>query len=57
MIIINGAMRTRGRPKRTRIELTKKDMLMFHVTEEMVFNKAEWKKIIHVANPIKIGNY
>ena len=28
-----------------------KDMLMIHVTEKMVCNRVEWKKMIQVATP------
>jgi len=33
----------------------KKDMLMLHITEEMTFNRTEWKKMIDVANLKKLG--
>ena len=33
------------------MEAIKKVMLMFHVTKEMVINKAECKKMIHVVDP------
>jgi len=28
---------------------------MLHVHEEMTLNRAEWKKMIHVADPKKFG--
>jgi len=30
-------------------------MLMLRISEEMTLNRAEWKKIIHAANPKKMG--
>jgi len=37
------------------MEAINKDMLMFHVNEEMILNRAEWKKRIHVANSKMLG--
>ena len=39
MIIVNGAIKTRERLKRTWMEAIKKDMLMLHVIEDMAFTK------------------
>jgi len=37
--VVNEAMRTKGRAKRTLMEASKKDVLMIHVVEEMTFNR------------------
>jgi len=36
------------------MEAVKNDMLMVFITEVMIFNKAKWKKIIHIADLKKI---
>lgn len=48
-IIVNGAVRTRDRPKRTWVEAIKKDLKILNSVEEMALNRTEWKKKIHVA--------
>ena len=61
--IVNGALRTKGRPKQTYMKGIKKDMLMLHVIKKilmlhvikkMALNIAEWKKRIHVAKPRRL---
>jgi len=37
------------------MEAIKNYILMFHVTEEITLYKAEWKKMIHVADHKKMG--
>jgi len=37
MIIVNGVIRAKERPKQTWMEATKKDLVMLHVTKVMTF--------------------
>jgi len=53
-IIINEAMRDRGRLRRTWMEAIK-NMFMLCVSKEMALNRPESKKKIHVADPKNLG--
>jgi len=53
-IIINEAMRDRGRLRRTWMEAIK-NMFMLCVSKEMALNRPELKKKIHVADPKNLG--
>jgi len=50
-IVVSGEARGRGRPKLTWVEVVNKDMRIMNVTEHMVLNRAEWRNMIHVADP------
>ena len=43
-------IRNRGRSQQIWMEEIKKDMLILEVAEEMILNRTEWKKIIHLAD-------
>ena len=42
--------RGRGRPKRTLGELIKQDLVLNNISENMVFDRALWRRVIHVAD-------
>ncbi|KAL4185358.1 hypothetical protein AMTRI_Chr10g5540 [Amborella trichopoda] len=50
LVQVEGLKRERGRPKRTRLEVVRKDMGIYGFTENMTFNRAEWRTMIHVAD-------
>ena len=50
-IQIEGARRTRGRPKLTWVEVVKRDMAACNLTADKALNRAEWRNRIHVADP------
>lgn len=49
---VEGAKKGRGRPKITLVEVIKKRMSIRVVIESMNLNRVEWRKKIHVADPI-----
>ena len=51
LIINNVTMRSRERPKRIWMEAIKKDMLILHVTSEMILSRAEWMKRFMQSTP------
>ena len=53
--VVNEAMKTRGRPKQTRMEIIKKDMLILYVSEDIALDTREWKKGIHVGDHKILG--
>ncbi|KAL4185508.1 hypothetical protein AMTRI_Chr10g6290 [Amborella trichopoda] len=46
-----GLKRARGMPKRTWLEVVRKDIGTYGLTESMTFNRAEWRTRICVADP------
>ena len=50
-IQVEGAKRTRGRPKLTWVEVVKRDMAACNLTVDRALNRAEWRNKIRVANP------
>lgn len=42
--------RGRGRPKRTLGELIRHDLLLNNISENLVFDRAQWRSMIHVAD-------
>ncbi|KAL4179859.1 hypothetical protein AMTRI_Chr13g122250 [Amborella trichopoda] len=51
LVQVEGLKRVRGRPKRTRLEVVRKDMGIYVLSEDMAFNRVEWRTRIHVAGP------
>ena len=43
--------RGRGRPKRTLNEVIKRDLLINNISSDMIFDRAQWRRAIHVADP------
>ena len=50
-IHVNDAKRGRGRPKRTWMELIRKDLNLLSLTKEVAQNRLEWRSKIRVADP------
>ena len=50
-IQVEGARRTRGRPKLTWVEVVKRDMATCNLTADKALNRAEWRNKIRVADP------
>ena len=48
---VEGARRTRGRPKLTWVEVVRRDMAACNLTTDMALNRAEWRNRIRVADP------
>ncbi len=48
---VEGARRTRGRPKLTWVEVVRRDMAACNLTADMALNRAEWQNRIRVADP------
>ena len=44
-----------GRPKLTWAEIIKKDITICNLNINLVLNRAEQRKQIHVANPMQLG--
>ena len=55
-ITVNGTAIGRGRPKLTWDSLIKRDLKFLNLTSDMAFDRAEWRRRIHVADPILNGN-
>ena len=51
LIIVEGNIKGRGRPKLTWGETVRKDMSVCGLTEDIVLDRKEWRKRIHVADP------
>ncbi|KAL4197606.1 hypothetical protein AMTRI_Chr04g189130 [Amborella trichopoda] len=51
LVQMEGLKRARGTPKKTRLEVVRKDMRINGPTEGMAFNRAEWRSKICVADP------
>ena len=43
--------RGRGRPQRTLKELIRQDLRLNNISERLVFDRAIWRRVIHVADP------
>ncbi|KAL4180956.1 hypothetical protein AMTRI_Chr12g234930 [Amborella trichopoda] len=52
LVQVEGLKMTRGRLKRTWLEVVRKDTGTYDLTEDMTFNRAEWRTMIYVAPPI-----
>ncbi|KAL7204554.1 hypothetical protein ACSBR2_017596 [Camellia fascicularis] len=51
-VMVDGSVRGRYRPRLTLVSVVKKDMDLLNLTNEMTFDRAAWRKMIHVADPI-----
>ena len=51
MIIISDNIRGRGRPNVTLDVVVKKNMIELNLGEHLALDRAQWRKMIHVANP------
>lgn len=49
-IVFSPIKRRRGRPRRTWEELVKMDLKLNNIPETLVQNRAEWRRVIHVAD-------
>ena len=45
-------IRNRGRPKRTLDEVIQRDMVVKNLSSGMTRDRAKWRRVIHVADPI-----
>ena len=45
-------IRNRGRPKRTLDEVIQRDMVVKNLYVGMTRDRAKWRRVIHVADPI-----
>ena len=50
-IIWSPVNRGRERPKRTLNEVIKRDLLINNIFSDMIFDRAQWRRAIHVADP------
>ena len=46
-------IRNRGRPKRTLDEVIQRDMVVKNLSSGMTRDRAKWRRVIHIANPIE----
>ena len=51
MIIGNDNARGRGRPNLTLDAVVKKDMIGLNLGEHLALDRAQWRKMIHIADP------
>ena len=51
MIIISDNIRERGRPNVTLDVLVKKNMIELNLGEYLALDRAQWSKMIHIADP------
>ena len=54
LIQVKGTKRGRGRQKITLVEVIKKDMSIRELIENMTSDRIEWRKRIHVTDPMNI---
>ena len=54
LIQVEGTKRGRGRQKITLVEVIKKDMSIRELIESMTSDRIEWRKRIHVTDPMNI---
>ena len=52
LLTIHGNARGRERPKLTWTEIIKKDITIYNLSVSLALNRIEWRKQIHVANPM-----
>ena len=50
-MVWNPYKRRRGRPKRTLNEVIQRDLLMKGLSPSMTIDRAQWSRVIHVADP------
>ena len=50
MIIGSDSTKGRGTPKLTLDVIVKKDMIGLNLSEHLAFDRAQWRKMIHVAD-------
>ena len=50
LVQVEGGKRGRGRPKLTWSNVVKKDMLNLNISVTSVTNRAEWRRMIHIAD-------
>lgn len=48
--------RKSGRPKKTWLETIRNDLKIFNLVEEIILSRAEWREMIHLADPISLGH-
>ena len=51
-VTVDGSVRGRGRPRLTLTSVLNRDMNLLNLTNEMAFDRAAWRRRIHVADPI-----
>ncbi|CAL5439689.1 unnamed protein product [Camellia sinensis] len=51
-VTVDGSVRGRGRPRLTLTSVINRDMNLLNLTNEMAFDRAAWRRRIHVADPI-----
>jgi len=44
--------RSRGRPKKTLNEVIERDLRVNNLSKDLVFDRAQWRRMIHVVDPI-----
>lgn len=52
VVTIDGSIRGRGRPRLTLASVVNRDMDLLNLINEMAFDRAAWRRRIHIANPI-----
>ena len=52
LLTIHDNAKGRGRPKPTLIKIIKKDITICNLSVILVLNRIEWRKHIHVADPM-----
>ena len=52
VVTVDGSVRGQRWPKLTLVSVVNRDMDLLNLTNEMAFNKAVWRRRIHVADPI-----
>ncbi|KAL7247477.1 hypothetical protein ACSBR2_002399 [Camellia fascicularis] len=51
-VTVDGSVRGRGRPRLMLTNVINRDMNLLNLTNEMAFDRATWRRRIHVADPI-----
>ena len=52
IVTVEGSVRGRGKPKLTWASVVNRDMNLLNLTNQMAFDRLEWRIRIHVADPI-----
>ena len=51
-VTVDGSIRGLGRPRLMLASIVNRDIDLLNLTNEMAFDKAAWRKMIHVADSI-----
>ena len=51
-VTVDGSVRGRGRPRLTLVSVVNRDMDLLNLTNEMAFDRAAWRRRIHITDPI-----